>query len=56
MNQPNFEIVNIDVSNDVISLWEIDDESKYSKLIKELDNSFKKKPFLGNFKELSGER
>lgn len=39
MNQPNDEIVNIEISNNVISLWKEDDDSKYSELIKELENS-----------------
>lgn len=51
MNQPNSEIVNIDVSNDVISLWEGDDESKYSKLVKELENSDDLVAFLSRYQK-----
>ena len=36
MEQINNEIINIDVSNNLISLWEENDKSKYSELIKEL--------------------
>lgn len=39
MNQPNYETVNIELSNNLISLWNEDDESKYSELIKELEHS-----------------
>ena len=36
MEQINNEIINIDVSNNLISLWEENDKSKYSELIKGL--------------------
>lgn len=39
MNQKNNETVNIELSSDVISLWRENDESKYSELIKELEDS-----------------
>lgn len=39
MNKPNYETVNIELSSNVISLWNEDDESKYSELIKELEYS-----------------
>lgn len=39
MNEQNHETVNIELSNDVIYLWEENDESKYSELIKELQYS-----------------
>lgn len=39
MNEQNYETVNINLSNDVIFLWEENDESKYSELIKELQYS-----------------
>lgn len=39
MNQQNNETVNIELSNNVVALWNEDDELKYSELIKELENS-----------------
>lgn len=39
MNEQNHETVNIELTNDVIYLWEENDESKYSELIKELQYS-----------------
>lgn len=39
MNEQNHEIVNIELSNNVIYLWSENDESKYSELIKEVQYS-----------------
>lgn len=51
MNELNHETVNIDLSNDLIYLWEENDKSKYSKLRKELLHSEDLVTFLSRYQK-----
>ncbi|PXW13611.1 hypothetical protein C8D70_10814 [Chryseobacterium sp. CBTAP 102] len=51
MNEHNHETVNIELSNDVIYLWNENDKSKYSELKKELQYSEDLVTFLSRYQK-----
>lgn len=51
MNENNNETINIELSNDVIYLWNENDKSRYSELIKELQYSENLVTFLSRYQK-----